>query len=297
MTTPRPRPATVRIEDTPGADVASADDGELALFPAPPPVQYQDPDQHVIQFSGGAGSALAAIAIAERVGPTRMTLLIANTQVEDPDLWRFASDVSALINVPLVIVEDGRDPWQLFRDVGFLGNNLFAPCTKYLKQIPCRNWMTEHAPPETSMVYVGIEPTKKDRPRAPSITRNWSPWRVEFPLLDGPDRPKEDLLAELRAHGLTPPRLYELGFPHNNCGGSCIRAGQRQWRHLLDVFPERFARAEREEQAFRADNHKNVAILKRQRDNVIRPLTLAELRREYEAEKAQANTAAASTKA
>lgn len=268
-------------------------DEELVLFPPPPPVQYQDPDQHVIQFSGGVGSALAALTLAERVGPARMTLLIADTQVEDPDLWRFADDLSRLIKVPLVIVEDGRDPWQLFNDVGFLGNNLFAPCTKYLKQIPCREWMTQHAPPETSIAYVGIEPTKKDRPRAPSITRNWAPWRVEFPLLDGPDRPKEDLLADLRAHGLKPPRLYEMGFPHNNCGGSCIRAGQRQWKHLLDVFPERYARAEREEEAFRSHRQKNVAILKRTRDKVTRPLTLAELRREHEAEKERTGMTAA----
>ncbi|MEU5036090.1 hypothetical protein AB0G48_18310 [Streptomyces rubiginosohelvolus] len=218
-----------------------------------------------------------------------MTLLIANTQVEDPDLWRFARDLSRLIEVPLVVVEDGRDPWQLFRDIGFLGNNLFAPCTKYLKQIPCRDWMTEHAPPETAMVYVGIEPTKKDRPRADSIARNWAPWRVEFPLLEGPDRPKESLLAELRAHGLTPPRLYKLGFSHNNCGGSCVRAGQAQWKHLLDVFPERFARAEREELAFRAANQKDVAILKRQRNRVVRPLTLTELRLEHTEMKAQSN--------
>lgn len=277
----------------PTASSCDDTDEELALFPAPPPVQYQDPDQHVIQFSGGVGSALAALTIAERVGPSRMTLLIANTQVEDPDLWRFAHDLSCLIEVPLVIVEDGRDPWQLFMDVGFLGNNLFAPCTKYLKQIPCRNWMTEHAPPETSIAYVGIEPTKKDRPRAQSITRNWAPWRVEFPLLKGPDRSKDDLLAELQSHGLKPPRLYEMGFPHNNCGGSCIRAGQGQWKHLLDVFPERFARAEREEEAFRAHHQKDVAILKRQRNKVTRPLTLAQLRREHERDKAQLSTVSA----
>ncbi|GHF00884.1 hypothetical protein GCM10014715_66350 [Streptomyces spiralis] len=95
-------------------------DQELTLFPAPPPVQYQAPEQHVVQFSGGVGSALVALTIAQRVDPRRITLLIANPQVEDPDLWRFANDLARHIDVPLVIVEDGRDPWQLFTDVGFL---------------------------------------------------------------------------------------------------------------------------------------------------------------------------------
>ncbi|MFF9204370.1 hypothetical protein ACF1AE_21625 [Streptomyces sp. NPDC014986] len=111
--------------------------------------------RHVIQFSGGAGSALTAIRIAERVGPEAMALLIANTQVEDPDLWRFSRDVSDFIGVPLTVVEDGRDPWQLFRDIRFLGNDRFAACTKFLKQIPCREWMEQHAPPETSRGVFG----------------------------------------------------------------------------------------------------------------------------------------------
>jgi DNA-binding transcriptional MocR family regulator len=52
----------------PSASSCDDIDEELALFPAPPPVQYQDPDQHVIQFSSGVGSALAALTIAEHVG-------------------------------------------------------------------------------------------------------------------------------------------------------------------------------------------------------------------------------------
>lgn len=255
-----------------------------------PGVPHPD-TRHVVQFSGGAGSALTAIRIAERVGPESMALLIANTQVEDPDLWRFSRDVSDFIGVPLTIVEDGRDPWQLFRDIRFLGNDRFAACTKYLKQIPCREWMEEHAPPETSRVYVGIEPTKKDRPRTAAIERNWAPWRVEFPLLDGPDRSKDDLLDELRDLGLEPPRLYGLGFAHNNCGGACIRAGQGQWKHLLATFPERYARAEREEEGIRVFLGKDVSILKRIRRGETHRLTLAQLRREQEQDTEEAPAA------
>ncbi|MFF4323732.1 hypothetical protein [Streptomyces sp. NPDC001568] len=238
--------------------------------------------RHVVQFSGGVGSALAAVRVVERHGPRDMTLLIADTKVEDPDLWRFSREFSDLIQVPLTIVADGRTPWQLFHDVRFLGNDRLAPCTRHLKQIPCRRWMEENAPPESTVAYVGIEPTKKDRPRATAITRNWAPWTVEYPLLDGPDRTKADLLTELRSLGIRPPRLYELGFEHNNCGGGCVRAGQRQWRRLLDVFPERYHQAEQAEEAFRERVQKDVSILKRQRDRTTTPLTLRALRIEEE---------------
>ncbi|MFJ2752718.1 hypothetical protein [Streptomyces sp. NPDC087297] len=248
-----------------------------------PPVAQPPGLQHVIQFSGGVGSALSALHVAERVDPSTMTLLIADTQVEDPDLWRFSRDLADLIGVPLTIVADGRDPWQLFRDQRFLANDRLALCTRHLKQIPCRTWMQHNAPPETSIAYVGIEPTKKDRPRAAAITRNWAPWTVEFPLLDGPDRTKAELLEELRERGLKPPRMYELGFEHNNCGGACVRAGQKQWRHLLQTFPDRYARAETEEEKIRAYLGKDVSILKRTRNGITQRLTLATLRREQEA--------------
>lgn len=238
--------------------------------------------RHVIQFSGSAGSALSALYVAERVDPSTMSLLIADTQVEDEDLWRFSRDLSDMIGVPLTIVADGRDPWQLFRDKRFLANDRLALCTKHLKQIPCRTWMERNAPPETSIPYVGIEPTKKDRPRAAAIARNWAPWTVEFPLLAGPDRTKDEILEELRERGLNPPRLYEMGFEHNNCGGACVRAGQKQWRHLLEVFPDRYARAESEEEEIRAYLGKDVSILKRIREGVPQRLTLATLRQEQE---------------
>ncbi|MEU5239702.1 hypothetical protein ACH4UR_25425 [Streptomyces lydicus] len=255
----------------------SATKARLPIPPAPAHIAH-----HVIQFSGGAGSALSAIRVAERVDTQSMTLLIANTQVEDADLWRFSRDVSDFIGVPLTVVADGRDPWQLFHDVRYLGNNHVAVCTKHLKQIPCRHWMEEHAPPHNSIVYVGIEPTSKDRPRHESITRNWAPWNVEYPLLEGPDRTKDELLDELRTLGIKPPRLYELGFKHNNCGGGCVRAGQSQWKHLLETFPDRYAYAEHQEGQIRTYLQKDVSILKRQRNGVTRPLTLAELRREQE---------------
>lgn len=233
--------------------------------------------QHVVQFSGGVGSFLAAVQVAERHGTAGMTLLIADTRVEDDDLWRFSDDASAFLGVPLTIVRDGRTPWQVFRDQRFLGNDRLAPCTKVLKQQPCRAWMETNAPPDRATAYVGIEPNKHDRKRIPAIVRNWQPWTVEFPLADGPDATKDELLSEVRRLGIKPPRLYELGFSHNNCGGACVRAGQRQWKHLLATLPDRYARAEREEEELRALLG-DVSILRDRRGGTTRPLPLRSLR-------------------
>ncbi|MEU2593969.1 hypothetical protein ABZ649_04790 [Streptomyces albidoflavus] len=241
-------------------------------------------NRHVIQFSGGIGSFAAALRVAERHGTANMTLLIADTRAEHPDTWRFADDTSRLLDVPLTVVRDGRDPWQVFRDVRFLGNDRLAPCTRVLKQIPCRKWMTEHTDPEDTLVYIGIEATARDRARIPAIARNWRPWTTRFPLCGRWERPrtKTELLREAEAHGIQPPAMYRAGFAHNNCHGSCVRAGQKQWKHLLDVAPQQFAKAERHEEELRALLGP-VTILRERRKGVARPLPLAELRRRQHA--------------
>ncbi|MFV0135572.1 hypothetical protein ACLGIH_20510 [Streptomyces sp. HMX87] len=244
--------------------------------------------KHVIQFSGGLGSFGAALWVAEKHGTSNMTLLIADTKIEDPDLWRFADDTSRLLGVPLTKVADGRTPWELFRDKRFLGNDRITPCTKYLKQIPCRKWMKEHAPVDDSLVYIGVEKTPRDRRRAPAIARNWKPWQVRFPLCNRwmPELGKEESKAQLmdlsRWYGIEPPRLYALGFEHNNCGGTCVRAGQKQWKHTLDVLPERFAEAEREEASLR-EQLGDVTMLRERRKGTAYGLPLSVLRRRQDA--------------
>ncbi|MEW1922193.1 hypothetical protein [Streptomyces sp. NPDC088360] len=245
--------------------------------------------KHVIQLSGGLGSFGAALRVAEKHGTGDMTLLIADTKAEDEDLWRFADDISRLLDVPLTKVADGRNPWELFRDKRFLGNDRITPCTKYLKQIPCRKWMKVNAPVGDSIVYIGIEKTKRDRARIPAIARNWKPWRVQFPLCNRwePELSKEDSKARLmdlaRWYGIEPPRLYALGYEHNNCAGLCVRAGQKQWKLTLDTQPERFAYAEAQEQEIRDLLGKPVAMLRQIRAGVSHPLPLSELRRQHEA--------------
>lgn len=244
--------------------------------------------QHVVQFSGGLGSFGSALWVAETYGTSNMTLLIADTKAEDPDLWRFADDTSRLLGVPLTKVADGRNPWELFADKRFLGNSRISPCTKYLKQIPCRKWMKIHAPVRDSVVYIGIEKTKHDRRRAPAIARNWKPWRVQFPLCGRwmPEVSKEEskawLMAEARWYGIEPPRLYALGYEHNNCGGLCVKAGQAQWKRTLAVLPERFAEAERHEAGLR-EQLGDVTILRERHKGVAYSLPLSRLRRRQEA--------------
>lgn len=230
---------------------------------------------HVVQTSGGIGSWATAQRVAARHGTADLVLLFADTLIEEPSLYQFLHDAAAQSGVPITRVADGRTPFEVFWDQHFLGNSRLAPCSKLLKQRPCRRLLHEHADPATTTLYVGIDVSEQRR--IPGIRAGWAPWRVEFPLLDEPGLTKAAMLADARAAGLTPPAAYREGFAHANCSGTCVRAGQKHWLRLLATHPDRFADYERREQDFRA-RYGDVAILKETRGGQARPLPLAELR-------------------
>ena len=102
----------------------------------------------------------------------------------------------------------------------------------------------------------------------------------EKPYLDKPD-----MIEQLKAEGIEVPRLYRLGFAHNNCKGCCVKAGIGQYRNLLLKDRVTFLEMENKEQAFRNKYGKNVSILKRKG----KPFTLRELRMTVETEPKQLN--------
>lgn len=98
---------------------------------------------------------------------------------------------------------------------------------------------------------------------------------------------KIDIMKALEAEGIVPPRLYAMGFAHNNCGGFCVRAGQGHFANLLEKNRELYLYHERREREFIEWRGADVAILKRTRNKVTTPLTLEQLRKELDAKQTQ----------
>lgn len=241
--------------------------------------------QHVVMWSGGITSWATARHVIAEHGTTNVTLLFADTNAEDETLYEFNDAASAQLGVPITRVADTqeRNPRQVFEDKRWLGNTRIAQCSHVLKQEPCRAWLNANGGTfADTTLYVGIDWTETER--LPAIERGWDPWRVDAPLTRPPYRDKGQLLVEARKAGLTIPRLYDLGFAHNNCGGACVKGGQSQWVRLLKVFPHRYARAEAAETKMRALLGKDVSILRDRTGGTTKPLTLAALRARIEEE-------------
>lgn len=237
---------------------------------------------HIVMFSGGVGSWAAAKRVAEFAEPRSLRLLFTDTLIEDEDLYRFLDQAAENVGGELVRIADGRTPWELFREQRFLGNTRVDICSRVLKRELAEAWLKEHCDPATTTVYVGIDWTERhrfDRLRDRYAERGWT---FEAPLCDPPLLSKHQLLDWLRREGVEPPRLYGMGFPHNNCGGGCVKAGQGHFALLWRALPERFAEWERHEADLRRELG-DVAILRDRTGGVTQPLTLADLRERLEA--------------
>ena len=244
--------------------------------------------KHVVMFSGGVGSWAAAKRVAASQGTTDLTLLFTDTLMEDEDLYRFLDEAARNVGGKLVKLAEGRDPWQIFRDTRILGNTRFDPCSRILKRELATKWVNANCLPTNTIIYLGIDWTEIHRWERSK--RFWSPYRLEAPMCEKPYIDKDQMLDALREEGIAAPRLYDMGFPHNNCGGFCIKAGQAHFRLLLEKMPDRYHYHERKEEEFRQYLKANprithtwdVAILRDRRHGQTTPLTLRELRERVE---------------
>jgi hypothetical protein len=161
--------------------------------------------------------------------------------------------------IPLCFVSDGRTPQQVFKDKRWLGNSRIAPCSHVLKQETCLNWVQNNCDTSVKLI-VGIDWSEIHR--LSKIKSSWEPWDVLAPLCDPPYWDKLQCQHEISKLGICLPLLYSKGFPHNNCGGACVRGGKAQWRKLLKYFPERFLEWEDHEKEMQNLLQKPVTILK-----------------------------------
>lgn len=236
--------------------------------------------KRVVQYSGGIGSWAAAKMMAKMHGTADLVLLFADVKDEHPDLYRFIHEGAADIGVPVTVIADGRTPRQVMTDEKFIGNSRRDPCSKKLKRELLDRWFRENCDPDDTIRYIGIDWSEAHR--LETFRKRVAPWNARAPLVDA-GMSKVDAQLMLEAAGIRLPRLYELGFPHNNCGGACIKAGQAQWALLLKHDPERYLSWEEWEHGMR-ETVGDHSILRDRTGGASKSLTLRNFRLRVEAQ-------------
>ena len=219
---------------------------------------------NIITLSGGISSAWVADWVLENVDKNAI-LYFNDTKWEHEDLYRFLSDLEKYWGKKIYNDSDGRSPEDVFYDQNMLANNRVPLCSRILKA----DRLQKFAKPG-DVCFFGIDGTEAHRAVRIKQIYDGIGIKTRFPMLET-ETSKEQVLKWLESSGIKIPKMYELGFTHNNCSGGCVRAGKRQWLHLLKTLPEVFAERERVENDFMGYSGKKATYMK--------DMSLSELRK------------------
>lgn len=235
---------------------------------------------HIVSFSGGIGSFVTAKMVVDRYGAENTILLFADTKMEDPDLYRFVDDCVEFLGCRLEVIADGRTPWQVFEDERLIGNSLMDPCSKILKRNILIDWLQSRFLPNECEVHIGIDFSEKHR--LPPIVERMKPYRYRALMVEDEIMLSQDQKKEFcERFGIEVPHLYRLGFPHNNCGGMCVKAGLGQFKMLFEKLPDRYMEHEQTMEDIMSRNSNLKPFLRKRTKNNTSYLTLKQYREQH----------------
>jgi hypothetical protein len=237
---------------------------------------------NIVSFSTGLSSAITTERVLARYGRDKTTVVFMDTKIEDEDNYRFMADCKNRWDIDIVVLADGRDPYEVSRAERVIPNSHIAPCTHRLKIEVFKRWLETQEKPTT--IHIGYDFTEMHRMEATKKNYNALGFEVDFPLLWKPYEFRKYTDVVRKDWNIEPPRMYALGYTHANCGGRCVKQGQGDWIRTLINFPDRFCASEKWENEMRqlSEKHGRWAILKSQTPDGSIPLTLSELRERYE---------------
>ena len=235
----------------------------------------------ISSISGGIASAVATQRAFDKYGKDNVLPWFADPLFEDEDLYRFLSDLEKHWQKEIYRHVEGETPLQVSERHRIIANQKLAPCSGDLKVKPFTRFVKDY--PKPVVVVLGLGWEEQHRMKAPK--ENYEKIEgvtVEYPLMWKPYdfTPFETV----KSWGIEIPRLYQMGFPHNNCGGRCFRQGIKEWQRLKVHFPERFEQVRDWEQVQRRndDARQNYAICRDQSGGEVSPLTLLEIEQQEE---------------
>jgi hypothetical protein len=232
--------------------------------------------KHIISFSGGMGSFAEAKSCVDKYGKENVTLLFADTLMEDEDLYRFKNECVAFLDCDLVTLTNGKTPFEIFKQEKFMGNSMVDPCSKILKREPLIKWFTAKFAVDEAQMHLGIDYSESHR--LDSVQKRMLPYIYRSTLVEEGRIISKDYSEQF---GIKRPRLYDWKLGHNNCGGFCIKAGLGHYKALYEANPERYREFESKEQEVYDVIDATYPFLKKTENKVLRRLTLKQYREEF----------------
>jgi hypothetical protein len=191
-------------------------------------------------FSAGVSSAVAtklAIGHIDRI-------VYQHIDDQHADTLRFVRDCEKWFGEPIEIIQSPLKSVEnacLFRS--YVNGVRGASCTRMLKRELRKQWESDNGFFSRFKYVWGMDKNEQDR--ADKLILNMPNSDHEFPLIDSAIS-KQEAHAILRNAGIDRPKMYDLGYPNNNCVG-CVKGGMGYWNKIRVDFPLVFlARSEME---------------------------------------------------
>lgn len=185
--------------------------------------------KHVICFSGGEGSAVAAVEVFRRFGSENLILLNHDItdRVEDTDVKRFKREVAEFCGVSVTYANhpewQQKDQFDVVVEAGaFKVGTGTALCTNRLKTAPFMRWIDKHKPDGSCIFYYGFSTAERDRVQRRSSIMAAMGHQTGFPLWW-----HQRTIHSITEIGVQAPLTYSV-FKHANCVG-CLKAGMQHW--------------------------------------------------------------------
>lgn len=205
--------------------------------------------KYIVSVSGGAGSTVALERCLAIHGYENTVAIFADTNTEHSSLYELLEAIKARHSkLEFIWLTDGRNIWDVFDKSGIIKTPTGAcKASLELKQKPIARWVSDNATPETHVMVSGLEwaePERRER-----FDKRWAPFKCWHPLVDDPILSDCQIKDSIESLGYPEQPLYQRRYPHNNCGGGCVLAGQGQWAGLYqDDLPTYRWHQEREAQ-------------------------------------------------
>lgn len=206
--------------------------------------------KHIVCFSGGHSSAIAAVEVVRKFGAEDAILLNHDLcpRTEDADIKRFKKQVSDYLGVPITYANmpgwDVKDQFDVCMEIKAFkaGAQSTAFCTNRLKTEPFHKWLSEHYPanpPEVrddiSLVY-GFDANEQHRIRRRVGIMAAMGYQTEYPLTW-----EVRTIHDIEEVGIERPKTYSI-FNHANCTG-CLKAGKQHWFVVYCLYPKIWEKA------------------------------------------------------
>lgn len=196
--------------------------------------------RRIVWFSCGVPSACAAKLTVQK-HPDAMVIYCDVSKDEDADNIRFRSDVERWIGKPVQLIKSEKFDTvdEVFAKERYMSGPKGARCTTEMKKIPRLAFQQPDDIHIFGFAWDEMERRYDFERRNPELNLEWPLFTAGLEV--------DDCLKMVQKAGIAVPRMYLLGFEHNNCWGCVKSSSPKYWnlvrRYRPDVFERRATRS------------------------------------------------------